>query len=289
MLIWGNETADFAEMSVALLGSVGLALTRSPRGRGSLTNPVAENDSLGSIPARAGEPPAVPRLLWGKVSGRYPDGHVDVTLDHGAILPHVPLLAQLVGRAAGATYLPPSIPIHAQDTTQGPYGVPTEPSDRAHPEYLAVVDWLEGSGRAPVVVGFLPPPSSGITPRQVGWAVQRHESGQWMTVDPSGNVTMGWPDGSTLSVTATGSAAVPSADVNTHWPASSGAPVQVHLALASGGATIDIVSRQVTINGGTHGVARVGDPVTVSGTDSAGDTFTATGTITSGSPTVFAG
>ena len=245
--------------------------------------------ALAPNPYRAIHNPAVPRLLWGKVSGRYPDGHVDVTLDHGGILPHVPVLAQLVGRAAGTTYLPPSVPIGAQGTVQGPYGVPTEPTDRAHPEYLAVVDWLEGSGRAPVVVGFLPPPSSGITPSQAGWAVQRHESGQWMTVDPRGNLTMGWPDGSTLAVTATGSAAVPSADVNPHWPSASGSAVQVHLALASGGATIDIVGRQVTINGGTAGVARVGDPVSVSGTDSAGDTFTATGTITSGSQTVFAG
>ena len=76
--------------------------------------------------------------------------------------------------------------------------------------------------------------------------------------------------------------------MNPQWPTAGGPDRQVIIRLASG-ASVTLQGTDITMNGGTAGVARVGDPVTVSGTDSAGNSFTATGTITSGSTTVFAG
>ncbi|MCD0156007.1 hypothetical protein [Deinococcus sp. 6GRE01] len=52
--------------------------------------------------------------------------------------------------------------------------------------------------------------------------------------------------------------------------------------------TVNVTAPTVRLNGAAA-VARVGDSVQVSGVDSRGDTFTANGTITSGSPTVGAG
>lgn len=231
------------------------------------------------------------QLLWGKVSGRYPaEGRVDVTLDNGSILPKVPVSPQLVGTLTGSSYLPAVDPVQAQSTPQGPYGLPTPNAHPAANELRVVVAWLEGSGRQPLVIGFLPPTTTlpPWLPTTPGWDVRRHESGQWEAIDPHGNVTMGWPDGSTLSITDGSGPAKPATDINPKWPATSGTEVTVHLQLA-GGATVDIVGGTITLNGGTHGVARVGDTVSVSGTDSAGDTFTATGTITSGSQTVKSG
>lgn len=226
------------------------------------------------------------QLLWGKVAARHPaQGTVDVVLDHGTILPGVPVLPQLVGTLTGASYLPHVDPVQPQTTPQGPYGLPTPNPDPTANEWYVVVAWLEGSGRQPVVIGCLPPttPAPAWLPQQPGWAVRRHESGQWEAIDPTGNLTLGWPDGSTLTVTSGEGPAVPATDINPAWPSASGSAVQVHLRLA-GGATIDIVGDHITLNGGTAGVARVGDPVqvTVSGT-------VYTGTITGGSDTVTAG
>lgn len=226
------------------------------------------------------------QLLWGKVSARYPaEGTVDVVLDHGSILPHVPVLPQLVGTLTGQSYVPAIDPVTPQSTPQGPYGLPTPNPDPAGNDLYAVVAWLEGSGRQPLVVGFLPPstPAPAWLPQQPGWAVWRHESGQWWAVDPDGNLSMGWPDGSTLAVTTEPTAADPPTAINPAWPAASGSAVALHLRLA-GGATLDVVGDQITLNGGTAGVARVGDPVTVT---ISGTTFT--GTISSGSTSVFAG
>ena len=225
------------------------------------------------------------QLLWGKVSGRHPaDGTVDVTLDHGTILPHVPVTPQLVGVLTGSSYLPQTDPVHAQATTQGPYGLPTPHPDPTANTLYALVAWLEGSGRQPLVIGFLPPslPRPAWLPHTPGWAVQRHESGQWQATDPHGNWTIGWPDGTTLAVTNGSGPAVPTTDINPQWPAATGPDVQVHLQLA-GGATIDVVGKTITLNGGTADVARKGDPIQVT----VGST-TYTGTITGGNPTIHA-
>ena len=221
------------------------------------------------------------QLLFGKVSARHPaQGTVDVVLDHGTILPQVPVVPQLVGTLTGSSYLPKTDPVQPQQTPQGPYGLPTPNPDPTANELYAVIAWLEGSGRQPLVIGFLPPttPSPAWLPQAAGWSVRRHESGQWEAIDPDGNLTLGWPDGSTLAVTTESQAADPTTDINPAWPSATGPAVQVHLKLA-GGATIDIVGNAITINGGTEGVARVGDTVQV-------DTTTGLGTITSGSSTV---
>ncbi|NMP20780.1 hypothetical protein [Sulfobacillus harzensis] len=225
-------------------------------------------------------------LLWGKVSARHPaEGTVDVVLDHGSILPHVPVVPQLVGTLTGSSYLPKTDPVQPQQTPQGPYGLPTPNPDPTANDLYAVVAWLEGSGRQPLVVGFLPPttPPPAWLPQQPGWAVRRHESGQWEAIDPDGNLTLGWPDGSTLTVTTGSGPAVPPTDINPAWPPANGSDVQVHLQLA-GGATIDVVGNTITLNGGTAGIARVGDSVQV---DVNGTTYT--GSIISGSDTVKSG
>ncbi len=243
-------------------------------------------------PYRAQNPVAVsanPPLMWGKISGRQPaHGTVDVTLDHGSILVGVPLATQMLGSAAGSTYLPETVPVAPIDTPNGPYGLPTSPDPVGQPQVLALVGWVFGSGRTPVVLGIMPSPQSGIAPSTAGWAVQRHESGQWSATDPAGNTTMGWPDGTTISVTATGTPTNPTTAINPQWPPASGPDRQILIRLA-GGASLTMIGDTIALNGGTAGVARVGDPVQVSGTDSAGNTFTATGTITSGSTTVLSG
>jgi hypothetical protein len=208
---------------------------------------------------------------------------VDVTLDHGAILPQVPVLPQCLGAVTGDTYLPAIDPVQPQTTPQGPYGLPTPNPDPTANTLYAVVDWLEGSGRQPVVVGFLPPTTSAFAPQTPGWKVFRHESGTWEATDPAGNRTLGFADGSTLTISTTGDPAIPATDINPAWPVATGAAQQYHLHL-SGGADIRAQGNQVILNGGTHGVARVGDTITVtiSGTEY-------TGTISSGSTTVLSG
>ena len=237
------------------------------------------------------------RLLWGKVSARHPEtGRVDVTLDHGTILPNCPVAPQMLGQTYGETYLPNSDPVTPQTTPQGPYGLPIVPADATQATQYALVDWLEGSGREPVVIGFLPTLTSHIAPQAPGWKVFRHEAGYWESVDPQGNWTQTWPDGSTLSVSTTGTPATATA-INPAFPApAQTTPVQFTFQTAAGaqitlsGATVTITgATKIVLNDGTQGVARLGDSVTVSGTDSAGDTFTATGTITSASHTVLSG
>lgn len=224
------------------------------------------------------------QLLWGKVSGRHPErGTVDVTLDRGTILPDVPVLPQALGQLTADTYLPVSDPVTPQATPQGPYGLPTPNPDPTANTLYAVVGWLEGSGRQPVVIGFLPTRTSAVAPQTPGWQVQRHESGTWHALDPAGNLTMGWPDGSTLSVTTTGTPANPPQDINPQWPATTGSDVQVQIRLASG-ASVAIQGGQIILNNGTAGVARVGDSVQV---DVGGTIYT--GTITSGSTRVLSG
>ena len=233
------------------------------------------------------------QILWGKISGRHPaEGTVDVTLDHGTILPHVPLMTQMLGQVIGETYLPEVVPVQPDPTPQGPYGLPTPHPDPTQSTLLAAVAWLEGSGRQPVVIGILPLHTSLIAPQQPGWKVFRHEAGYWETVDPAGNWTQTWPDGSTLSVSTTGQPAVPT-DINPQFPAPPATtPVQFTWQTAAGaqitlnGTTVTITgATHIILNGGTQGVARLGD--SVSGTTSNGDTFT--GTITSASKTVLSG
>ena len=99
-----------------------------------------------------------------------------------------------------------------------------------------------------------------------------------------------------MSVSTTGTPATATA-INPAFPApAQTTPVQFTFQTAAGaqitlsGATVTITgATKIVLNDGTQGVARLGDSVTVSGTDSAGDTFTATGTITSASHTVLSG
>lgn len=223
------------------------------------------------------------QLVWGKISGRHPEsGRVDVTLDKGAVLPNVPFLPQALGRATGETYLPATSPVDATPSAVGPYGVPTPGNAPDHPDMYAVVGWLEGSGRQPVVLGILPPPNSAMAPTRPGWHVRRHESGEWDAVDPAGNWTRHWPDGTTLSVTQAGQPATAS-DINPAFPAPTGPAVTIRIATGAG-ASIVVSGNTITLNGGTAGVARVGDSVQV---NVSGTVYT--GTITSGSSTVTSG
>ena len=233
-----------------------------------------------------------PRLLWGKISGRHPEtGRVDVTLDHGSIVPNCILAPQMLGQTVGETYLPPCDPVTPDPTPQGPYGLPTLPASDTDATQYVLVDWLEGSGRQPVVLGALPTVQSTIAPQTAGWKVFRHEGGYWETIDPDGNWTQTWPDGSFISVSTTGSPAHP-AEINPHFPPPPATtPVQFTLQTAAG-ATMTLNGTTITLTGATHiilnegtaGVARLGDSVqvTVSGT-------TYTGTITSASTTVLSG
>lgn len=233
------------------------------------------------------------RLLWGKISARHPEtGRVDITLDHGSILPNVAVAPQMLGQTVGETYLPPVDPVQPDPTAQGPYGLPELPANPDAATQYVLVDWLEGSGREPVLMGFLPTLSSAIAPQEAGWKVFRHEAGYWETVDPEGNWTQTWPDGSTFSVSTTGTPAPPTA-INPLFPAPpQTTPVQFTMQTAAGakitvsGTTVTITgATNVVLNDGTRGVARLGD--SVSGTTSNGDTFT--GTITSASTSVLSG
>lgn len=249
------------------------------------------------------------RMLWGKISARHPEtGRVDVTLDHGSILPNVLMGPQMLGQTIGETYLPAVNLVTPEPTAQGPYGLPTLPASPADNTQYVLVDWLEGSGREPVVVGYNPTTVSIIAPQKPGWKVFRHEAGYWETVDPDGNWTQTWPDGSTISVSTTGTPAQPT-DINPQFPAPPATtPVQMTFQTAAGakliisGTTVTvtdgagatavlnngvatITANTVNFNNGTKGVARLGD--SVSGTTSNGDTFT--GTITSASTTVLSG
>ncbi|MCL8207191.1 MAG: hypothetical protein K6V97_03835 [Actinomycetia bacterium] len=225
-----------------------------------------------------------PQPQLARVIARHPDDNtVDVVYVTGVmgghIDRHVPWCAGTgLGTQTGGQYLPKTTTANALSTAAGPYAPPIPGTE----DVYVYVDWAHGSGRQPMVIGIAPAPNSAIAPQQEGWAVWRHESGVWFALDPDGNLTLAWPDGTTLAIGPSGQSATPT-DINPNWPPASGPPVTVVLK-TSGGATLELSGPTITLNGGTAGVARVGDPVqvTVNGT-------VYTGQITGGSSTVKSG
>jgi len=237
------------------------------------------------------------RLQWGKVVARHPaDGTMDVALSAGSTLRRVRVAGPWLSTTAGQTYQP------YHDLTAplpSPEGVWDVPLASGGTDLWAIVGFLQAGGQqttpnAPVIVGFLPDNTSQLNLQTPGIAVWRHESGVYHVTLP----TVGqhdewhWPDGSAL-VIGTDTEPVDLTTENAAWaPPTMSTPASVTYQHASGAhVTIDpqgniavsaAPGATLTFNGGTAGVARVGDAVQV-------DLSTGTGTITSGSTTVLSG
>lgn len=244
------------------------------------------------------------RLQWGKVVARHPDtGTMDVALSQGSTLRDVPVSGPWLSNTAGQVYQPHHDLTAPLPSTGGVWDVPIASGKT---DLWAIVGFVQSSGQqttpnGPIILGFLPDPDGQMVFTTPGLAVWRHESGVYHVTSP----TVGqhdewhWPDGSVL-VVGTDTSPLAMIGENTAWdPPTMSTPASVTFTHASGASfTIDPTGniavqaasgKTLTFNGGTEGVARLGDTVSVSGTDSAGDSFTATGTITSGSTTVLSG
>lgn len=237
------------------------------------------------------------RLQWGKVVARQPQqGTMDVAMSQGATLRGVPVSSPWLSTDVGQVYQP-----HHDLTAPLPAagGVWDVPIGSGHADLWAIVGFLQASGQAttpnaPVILGFLPSAAGQMVFTTPGLAVWRHESGVYHVTYP----TVGqhdewhWPDGSHL-VIGTDTTPATMTDENARWaPPTTDTPAHVTYTHASGATlTLDpqgniavtaAPGATLTFNGGTAGVARVGDAVSV-------DTTTGVGTITSGSTTVLSG
>ena len=244
------------------------------------------------------------RLQWGKVVARHPEtGTMDVAISQGGTLREVPVSGPWLSNTAGQVYQPHHDLAAPLPSTGGVWDIPIASGKT---DLWAIVGFVQSSGQqttpnSPIILGFLPDRDGQMVFTTPGLAVWRHESGVYHVTYP----TVGqhdewhWPDGSAL-VVGTDTTPATMTNENAAWaPPTTSTPAQVTFTHASGARlTIDpsgnvavsaAPGKTLTFNGGTKGVARIGDTVSVSGSDSAGDTFTATGTITSASTTVLSG
>jgi hypothetical protein len=247
-------------------------------------------------------------IIYAKVVAVHSNtGTVDVALDgangQGGFYTNVPVLSWSYAAETGQTYLPSNIKLTTpMAAAQGTYDQPTSSGAQ---DVWCVIAHLSGRAQRPVCLGFISPLQSQIHTKDAGYDVKLHESGVYTVIDPTGNVTVGLSDGSSI-VVGTTTTPVDMTTQNTAWnPKTTTTPYNVtmnlngnvsittkkNIALTVTGNITMTVQGNVTLAttgdvylGGTGGaaVARVGDAVSVS-------TTTGIGTITSGSNKVFSG
>lgn len=205
-------------------------------------------------------------------------GTVDVAIDgsshQGGIYRNVPILSWSYGTQTGHTYMPSNIKLAASmPSASGPYDQPIPSGEQ---DVWCVIAHLNGRSQRPVCLGFYSPTQSQIHTKDLGYEVKLHESGVYSVTDPSGNVTVGLPDGSTI-VIGTSSTPVDMTAQNANWnPQTTSNNYQVTMNF-SGPVTINAPKVYLgTSEGGGKAVARVGDTVNLT-----------TGEIEGGSSNVF--
>jgi hypothetical protein len=112
-------------------------------------------------------------------------------------------------------------------------------------------------------------------------SVNVHESGVYQVITADGNLNIGLPDGSSI-VIGTSTTPQDMTSENPDWsPATTETPYNITIKVNG---NVNLSASSVVLNGGSNGAARRGDSVSV---DVNGTEYT--GTITSGSNTVFVG
>ena len=251
---------------------------------------------------------AQPDLIYAKVVAVHSDaGTIDAAIDgangQGGFYTNVSVLSWSYATETGQAYLPSNIKLTSpMPAAQGTYDQPVPSGEQ---DVWCVIAHLSGRAQRPVCLGFVSPLQSQVHTKDAGYDVKLHESGVYSVTDPSGNVTVGLPDGSSIVVGAS-TTPVDMTTQNSEWkPKTSVTPYNVtmnmngdvsittqkNIALTVTGNITMTVQGNVTLDttgdvylGGTSGaaVARVGDAVSV-------NTTTGIGTITSGSGKVFSG
>ena len=229
-------------------------------------------------------------LVIAKVVAVHTDtGCVDVALDdaggQGGFLANVPVTSWSYATQTGEAYLPSNIKLTSpMPSSNGTYDIPVPSGEQ---DVWCVVGFASSRSQRAVCLGFLSPIASQVHTKDAGYAVKLHESGVWSVIDPSGNVTIGLPDGSNVVI---GTSTTPTAmsEQNPDWsPKTTTTPYNVTLSI-KGNVTLSVVG-DVSINasgnvyvgastGSGKAVARVGDLVNLT-----------TGVIESGSAKVFSG
>lgn len=221
-------------------------------------------------------------LFLAKVVSVHPEtGTVDVALDashQGGFYTDVPVVSWSYGTQTGETYLP-NVDLTAPiPSSEGTYD---QPIGSGGEDVWAVCGHLAGRANRAVCLGFMSPIQAQIHTKTPGMAVNLHESGVYQVITADGNLNIGLPDGSSIII----GIATELHDMqseNPSWsPKTTSTPYNITIKVKG---NVNLTASSIVLNNGTEGVARVGDAVLV---EVGGTNYT--GTITSGSSTVFSG
>ncbi len=239
------------------------------------------------------------KLFLAKMVASHPqNGTIDVAIDgapgQGGFYSNVPVMSWSYGSLTGQTYLPNVDLASPIPVAEGTYD---QPIASGKEDVWCVCGHLDGRANRTVCLGFLSMPGAQIHTIDPGFDVKVHESGVYQLITNEGHVELHLPDGSFI-VVASDTSSFDMTSQNPAWnPATTTSDYNITLnikgnvsltvngtltANVNGDATIN--GSSITLNNGSEGVARKGDTVSV---DVSGTTYT--GTITSGSETVFSG
>jgi hypothetical protein len=228
--------------------------------------------------------PANGLVVEGKVISVNPeDSTVDVALYGGQILRRVRILFNSANTVAGYKYLASIENTDSAQSTQN--GVVDKAVLTHRADTLATIVYVQGQTLAPRVIGFSFPIDAQMHVNEIGLALFRHESGIYSLIDKSGHHETHYPDGSYV-IASSEVDPIPKELISEgqSWQVPSGNDINIKIHLAQGvdvviaNGEISISATSIKLNGGTKGVARIGDQVTV---NVGGTNYT--GTITQGS------
>lgn len=123
--------------------------------------------------------------VYGRIVATYPEqNQVDVAVQHGGVLRRVKVARGLAGSFEGSSYLPLiTNPNGTQTTGDGP----VTDLRKSGTDTYAIVSFLGGDGRRPVVTGFLPPERFMTSfKEQDNVEVQRHRNGMYTNYTSDG-------------------------------------------------------------------------------------------------------
>lgn len=211
------------------------------------------------------------------------DSTVDVALFGGQILRRVRVLFNSANTVAGYKYLASIQNTESAQQTQN--GVVDKAMLTHKSDTIATIVYVQGQTLAPRVIGFSFPADSQMHIDEIGLAMFRHESGVYSLIDKDGHHETHYPDGSYIIASSDASPSPKEIESKGQaWDIPEGDNINIRIHLAQG-VDITISNGEINISatkiklGGSSGVARVGDTVSVN----VPGIGTCTGTITSGS------
>jgi len=216
----------------------------------------------------------------GKVIAVNPaDSSVDIRLYDGQLLRRVRVLFNSANTVAGFRYL---ASIQNSQPQQSALGVVDNGTLTHVADTLATIIYVQADTLAPRVIGFSFPQDAQMHIDEQGLSMFRHESGMYSLIDGKGHHETHYPDGSYI-IAATDTVPKSIISKGQAWsiPTAPNINLTIHLAQ---GFDISIQGGVLKLAGGTEGIARVGDPITVT----VGGTVY-TGQISGGSSKVLSG